>query len=317
MHEYLKKAAHEYYNGTPFLTDPEFDYLAKVNNFNQLGSAPLREGTVPHPNRLYSLDKFYENDKLPFKSSAAVRTPKLDGSAISLVYLNGIFYSAATRGDGFIGEDVTENFKAWDAIPKTIDKDEGIVQIVGEICAPSSVENSRNYASGATRLKSPEEFVTRDIYFITYALLHSGELLEWYEMDLALLREWGFSTVDEETIWQVFPTDGVVYRLRNNQSYIDAGFTSKHPKGAFALKDSDQFEVKETELLDVVWQVGKSGKVTPVAIFETIVLEDASINRATLNNAGFIEDMDLYLGDTILVTRAGGIIPKVLGKKDT
>lgn len=317
MKEYLEKCANAYYNGIPIISDAEFDYLAKIHNFNQLGSAPpVREGTIPHFNRLYSLDKYYEGDKLPFNIYAdVIPSPKLDGSAISLTYINGKLITAATRGDGFIGEDVTNNFKNWNKIPQIIELS-GIVQIVGEVVAPKTIENARNYAAGATRLKDPDEFIKREIDFIVYHLFQPNPH-QLYSADLLKLKHLGFKTVHDLDLEEIYPTDGIVYRYESNKKYLDAGFTSKHPKGAFALKDSSQFEIKETELLNVIWQVGKSGKVTPVAIFNPVIIEDATVNKATLHNAGFIEDMDLYIGDIILITRAGGIIPKVLGKAPT
>jgi DNA ligase (NAD+) len=111
-----------------------------------------------------------------------------------------------------------------------------------------------------------------------------------------------------------FPTDGQVTRLNDNATYKELGYTAKHPRGAYARKLRSDVAIEETVLLDVLWQVGRTGAVTPVAIFEDIVIDDAVINRATLHNAGFLQNMQLEIGDLILVTRSGGIIPKVLGK---
>ena len=315
MIEYLKKASKAYYEGEPSITDQEYDYLASLHNFNQLGTSPHPVGSIPHFNRLYSLDKFYEGDKLPFASQNVIliTTPKLDGAAVSITYVDGLLSTVATRGDGYIGEDITNNFIGWEGIPQSIDYD-GIVQVVGEIVAPSTVENSRNYAAGANRLKDKKEFASRNIQFVAYSLFFGkGRGSSYYLMDMTLLKQMGFRVVTESGLDKVYPTDGLVFRLNDCEEYYDAGFTAKHPKGAFALKDADEFEVKETTLLDVIWQNGKSGKVTPVAIFEPIILEDAKVSKATLNNAGFVEDLNLSIGDTLLVTRAGGIIPKILG----
>lgn len=318
MHTFLEKAAQLYYDGTPIITDAEFDYLAKLHQFNQLGSSPSnREGTIPHFNRLYSLDKIYVGDNPPSlatKHKLLVKTPKLDGSCVSLTYVDELLSTAATRGDGFIGENITENFIGWEKIPQEINYS-GIVQVVGEIIAPSTIPNARNYAAGATRLKDPKEFKSRDIEFIAYAVF-IGELTgitDTYTKDMEYLQKLGFKTVLANGLADIYPTDGIVYRVPSNQAYINEGFTAKHPKGAYALKDKDDFDVEETVLREVIWQLGKSGKVTPVAVFDDIVLNDATVNKATLHNAGFIEDMSLCLEDKILVTRAGGIIPKVLG----
>ena len=131
---------------------------------------------------------------------------------------------------------------------------------------------------------------------------------------MGLLQKEGFNTVLNIPEEHKYPTDGVVYRLDSNEEFSKLGHTSKHPRGAYARKLSSDVEIKETKLLEVVWQVGSSGKVTPVANFEEVVIDDAKITRATLHNPGFIEDMDLSIGDTLLVTRSGGVIPKVLGK---
>ncbi len=313
MKTYLNKLAEAYYNGEPLVTDLEWDYLAKLHNYDEVG-APVTTNKIKHYNRLYSLQKFYEEDKLPFSTEVEVTvcTPKLDGSAVSLTYVDGALISAATRGDGIEGENITQNFLAWDeVIPKVITTPHKIIQIVGEIVAHKDLPNSRNYAAGAARLKNIEEFLSRDINFIAYSIFPS--INSYYREDIEYLETMGFNTVFDDILTEYFPTDGEVFRLDSNKAYWDSGFTDTHPKGAFALKNTKDVEMVHTELLDVIWQVGKSGKVTPVAIFTEINIEGAKINRATLHNAGFIEEMDLSLGDIIIVTRAGGVIPKVVG----
>jgi len=312
MKTYLDWAAQKYYEGEPVMPDDHWDYLADVHNYNKVG-AEVKGKIIKHLHQLYSLQKFYEDDKLP-ELLDLVKTPKLDGSAISLTYVHGELSTAVTRGDGKEGEDVTENFRAWyPVIPKEINRLE-VIQIIGEIVAPKEVPNSRNYAAGAARLKDPKEFLTRDIDFVCYTVHLPKELKNTlYTQDLEQLKNWGFKTVKEDWLEDVYPTDGKVYRVNSNTDFVSLGYTSKHPRGAYALKNTSDVIAVHTELLDVIWQVGKSGKVTPVAIFEEIDIEGAKINRATLHNAGFIENLDLNLGDTIIVTRAGGIIPKVLG----
>ena len=129
------------------------------------------------------------------------------------------------------------------------------------------------------------------------------------------LEEYGFLTIlDGQYCREFFRTDGTVIRLNNNGDYARLGYTAKHPRGAYARKLSSDVEIVETVLLEVIWQVGRTGQVTPVAVFEDIVIDDAVINRATLHNVGILNELDLEIGDLILVTRSGGIIPKVLGK---
>jgi DNA ligase (NAD+) len=126
------------------------------------------------------------------------------------------------------------------------------------------------------------------------------------------LKIWGFNTVKDPELHNIFPCDGIVYRLDNYSEFYAAGYTSKFPKGAYALKERG--EAVETTLLAVEWQTGKSGKVTPVAILEPVLVGDALVSRATLNNIAFIRALDLRIGDTVGVVRAGEIIPQITHK---
>ncbi len=129
---------------------------------------------------------------------------------------------------------------------------------------------------------------------------------------MRVLKQLGFNTVLEPELAKIYPSDGIVVRLNNNHQFEQLGYTSKHPRGAYARKV--RAEHVETTLLDVEWQVGKSGKVTPIAILEPVYIGDALVSRATLNNPGFIEQLDLQLGDRVAVIRAGEIIPCILHK---
>ena len=306
----LDLASKSYYEGKPIMSDEEFDKLAELYSYDKLGA--ITDGPkVKHRYPMYSLLKVVDDDKRPFAIEKAIETPKLDGSAISLLYSGGVLIQAATRGDGIEGEDITDKAYLLLSIPNTV-KQSGEIQITGEVAAPSYIKNSRNFAAGALRTKDLEEFKGKaiEMTFLAYDL--QPYITDTYTETLVLLKELGFMLVSEKP--DIFPTDGKVFRLNDNSEYISAGFTSKHPKGAFALKATSDVEVKETKLLDVIWQVGKTGKVTPVAVFDEIEIGGATINRATLNNVGFIEEMNLELGDTILVTRSNSIIPKILGK---
>jgi DNA ligase (NAD+) len=126
-----------------------------------------------------------------------------------------------------------------------------------------------------------------------------------------LLETLGFKTVTKGD-WSQFPEDGRVFRVNSNKVFEDMGSTSHHPRGAYALKTREKGVV--TTLLDVVWQTGKSGKVTPVAILDEIVIDDAKISRATLNNMAYIESLNLEIGCQVEVIRAGKIIPCVIGR---
>jgi DNA ligase (NAD+) len=131
---------------------------------------------------------------------------------------------------------------------------------------------------------------------------------------MQLLASQGFQTILANDLHNIYPCDGVVLRINNNEVFNSLGFTSKHPRGAYALKERQ--EAVETILVSVEWQVGKSGKVTPVAHLKPVMIGDKEVSRATLNNQAFIEALGLQLGDTVAVALAGMIIPQVLYKVD-
>jgi len=303
----LREASSAYYSGSPIMTDQEFDALARATNFKEVGT---REGRIPHAFRMWSLQKVFEGDKCPFTNKGVIVTPKLDGSAISILYIEGELQRVLTRGDGKCGIDITDKFtfKEIDCnlIPQKIDFKE-ILQVTGEIVAPKSVPNSRNYAAGALNLKDIREFLSRDLAFIAYGLEPFGET---YMEDMSFLQAGGFDTVIDSN-WAQFPHDGTVWRLDDNEKFRDLGYTSHHPRGAFAVKK--QQKGVTTTLLDVDWQVGKSGVVSPVAILEPCTIGEATVSRATLHNKSYIEELGLYIGCEVEVIRSGEIIPRIVG----
>ena len=312
--EFLTKCQEAYYKGEPLITDAEFDYLADKYNYYEVGATPINK-KVKHLYPMYSLQKYYEEDNdFPPLGNTAITTPKLDGAAIALVYSDGNLISAATRGDGIHGEDILDKVYLIPTIPKTIGfKNLNLIQITGELVASTYILNSRNYASGSLHLKDINEFKDRaeDLIFFAYGIY--PYIHDTYSDDCNELSFYGFKTV-LFTNTNSYPKDGKVVRISNNALFESLGYTAKHPRGAYALKKRSDVAVVDTLLKEVIWQVGKGGKVTPVAIFDEVVIEDAKISRATLHNPGFIEDMDLHIGDRILITRSGGIIPKVVGK---
>ena len=303
----LRKASSAYYSGSPIMTDQEFDALARATNFKEVGT---REGRIPHAFRMWSLQKVFEGDKCPFTNKGVIVTPKLDGSAISILYIEGELQRVLTRGDGKCGIDITDKFtfKEIDCnlIPQKIDFKE-ILQVTGEIVAPKSVPNSRNYAAGSLNLKDVREFLSRDLAFIAYGLEPLGKT---YMEDMSFLQAGGFDTVIDND-WAQFPHDGTVWRLDNNEKFRDLGYTSHHLRGAFAVKK--QHKGVTTTLLDVDWQVGKSGVVSPVAILEPCTIGEATVSRATLHNKSYIEELGLYIGCKVEVIRSGEIIPRIVG----
>jgi len=308
--EFLDKASRYYYAGTPLISDEQFDHLAETCGYGKVG-AKQHEDVEKHYYPMYSLQKWYEDeDKVsPLQGEHnVVMTPKLDGAAISILYIDGIYTRALTRGDGKEGRDVT--LKVARLVPNSLHNSVGVVQITGEVCAPNHVENARNYAAGSLNLGSLEEFSTRSVEFFAYQCY--PYITKSYTQDLKIMRSWGFNTVFDTNLEKIYPTDGLVFRVDNNDRFEQLGYTSKHPRGAFAKKTRG--ECVETVLLDVEWQVGKSGKVTPVAILEPVMIGDAQVSRATLNNPGFIEALDLQIGDRVAIRRSGEIIPQIVYK---
>lgn len=313
LEQYLNVASRAYYAGNPIISDAQFDQLADSIGYNAVGAK--QHGNVEkHVYQMYSLQKYYEDEdqKRPLEGYRDVAVSiKLDGAAISLLYVDGNLVRGLTRGDGVEGQLITDKLLATNLVPHTIPV-MGVYQVTGEIVAPINIENARNYAAGALNLKSVDEFKTRAIGFFAYGVQPS--LSAKFTEDLDQLRSFGFSVINEADLDKIYPCDGVVFRINDNKTFYELGYTAKHPRGAYARKERAQHV--ETKLLDVEWQVGKSGKVTPVAILEPVYIGDALVSRATLNNPGFIEMLDLQIGDTVAVIRSGEIIPCILHKVD-
>jgi len=307
MKDFLDRASQMYYQGSPILSDAEFDSLARKYNYHTVGHS-VTDG-VPHLFKMYSLQKVFDEADLPDEDM--VCTPKLDGAAVSLTYVEGTLAMALTRGDGNLGKDITE--KMLVLAPSFIPFD-GTVQITGEVVAPSSIPNARNYASGSLNLKDMDEFRERCLVFVAYdAQVRAVSIQDTYTDTLRELRSYYFRTVDTFDT-DGYPTDGLVYRVRSNKTFEKLGYTAHHPRGAFALKEVAAGVV--TKLLDVVWQVGKSGVVSPVAILEPVNINGAIVSRATLHNIQYIESLGLEIGCDVEVIRSGEIIPRILRRVD-
>ena len=311
LHNYLDECSRHYYNGNPIISDHQFDQLASIANYSKVGASEWGD-TQKHLFQMFSLQKHYEDDKGPSplqgEKNIAI-TVNLDGAAVSLLYVGGNFVRALTRGDGREGKDVTD--KLHRLVPLKIPEYWGeFVQIVGEVCAPKHVENARNYAAGSLNLKDLSEFKTRSVEFFAYGI--QPFVSTTFTQDMQLLSAAGFNTVFDKNLDQVYPTDGLVYRVDSNSRFQELGYTAKHPRGAYAKKTRQ--ECVETTLISVEWQVGKTGKVTPVAILEPVMVGDATVSRATLNNPGFIKALELEIGDTVGIRRAGEIIPEIVYK---
>ena len=309
MQDFLDRMSELYYEGTPAISDAEFDILADRHSYNKVGYTVT--DAVSHTYQMYSLQKCFDIDNSPLNVEDCQMTPKLDGAAVSLLYVNGTLELALTRGDGIQGRDITDKMR--ELVPNEI-SDTRLIQITGEVVAPSSVPNSRNFASGSLGLKGLsglEEFRTRPLVFVAYDA--TPHLSENYACSLEILHKFGLNVVTRFKAVD-YPTDGIVFRIKSNEKYDELGHTSKHPRGAFALKE--QVAGVETTLLEVVWQLGKSGVVSPVAILEPCIIGEATVSRATLHNIEYIRDLDLELGCKVEVIRSGEIIPRIVRRLD-
>ena len=272
--------------------------------------------------------------------------PKIDGLSVSLEYVNGVFTRGSTRGDGFVGEDVTANLKTIKSIPLKLKEVLPFIEVRGEVYMSRKTfdkiveeqenndeqpfKNPRNAAAGSLRQKDPKVAAKRrlDIFVFNVQQIE-GKELKSHKESLDYLKTLGFkviadykkvSTYDEivERIQYIgdmrdkysFDIDGVVVKVNDFSQRISLGATAKVPKWAVAYKFPP--EEKKTKLLDIEVNVGRTGVITPVAIFEPVTLAGTSVSRATLHNQEFINDKEIRIGDEIMVRKAGEIIPEVL-----
>lgn len=308
MYHFLEKASAMYYNGVPIISDEEFDALAAQYNYQQVGHQ-VTDG-IPHMYKMYSLQKVFSLDDIPTPNAKYVRTPKLDGAAVSLIFINGHIAQALTRGDGNLGRDIT--VKMEELVPNIIGiKD--TIQITGEVVAPDTIPNARNFAAGSLNLKDIKEFRARakNLRFVAYDIQGADYVTLTKAMDC--LAHQGFNVITRFDA-SGYPTDGEVFRVDSYESFYRMGYTAHHPRGAFALKEQKEGVI--TELLDVVWQVGKSGVVSPVAILRPVEVGDALVSRATLHNIEYIRSLGLEIGCQVEIIRSGEIIPRIVRRVD-
>ena len=307
LETYLRHCNQAYAQGTPLIPDEVYDRLVENTSLADEVGVSLDEQRYKHPFPMYSLQKVFSGeDEEPewVSSNVHIMTPKLDGAAVSITYIDGELQRALTRGDGKQGLDITDKISTL--VPKVITFC-GLVQVTGEVVAPKSIPNARNYASGSLNLKDINEFKTRELTFVAYGFQPSPSI-SWVN-DMKLLNGYGFNVITLSDYGQ-FPQDGKVVRADNNVFFERLGYTSHHPRGAYAIKKRQAGVV--TELLDVEWNVGKSGAVSPVAILEPCVIGEATVSRATLHNMGYIEALGLEIGCMVEVIRSGEIIPRIV-----
>jgi len=272
---------------------------------------------------------------------------KVDGLSVNLYYEEGILVFGATRGDGETGEEVTQNLLTIRTLPRRLEGVPERLEVRGEVYMPIEAflrlneeleeagerifKNPRNAAAGSLRQKDPRVTARRGLRATFYALglgLEETGLKSQHDL-LLWLREKGFpvehgftralGAEGVEEVYQAwleerrklpFEADGVVVKLDDLNLWRELGYTSRAPRFAIAYKFPA--EEKETRLLAVVFQVGRTGRITPVGILEPVFLEGSEVSRVTLHNESFIEELDIRIGDWVLVHKAGGVIPEIL-----
>lgn len=270
---------------------------------------------------------------------------KIDGLAVSLTYEDGKFVRGATRGDGMVGEDITVNLRTVRSIPLTI-KDKETLEVRGEVFMPKAsfeslnkireekdqelFANPRNAAAGSLRQLDPKVAASRNLDVFLYAVgVWEGNTLPTHSARLERLQELGFKTNPEwkkyDTIEEViefvnywtekrqdlpYEIDGIVIKIDDLNQQEELGVTAKSPRWSIAYK----FPAEEvvTKLLDIELSVGRTGVVTPTGILEPVRIAGSTVGRASLHNEDLIREQDIRIGDTVVVKKAGDIIPKVV-----
>ena len=374
LREELNKHNHNYYVlDNPIISDFDFDLKLKQlqilehqnPHFFDENSPTQRVGgtitknfqTVAHDYRMYSLDNSYSKEDLLNWEKRIQKVLgnvnleyscelKYDGASISITYEKGKLKRAVTRGDGFQGDDVTNNIKTIKSIPLELkgnfpDK----FDIRGEIILPfngfekmnqdlieigeTPYSNPRNTASGSLKLQDSTEVAKRPLDCLPYFLIGNNLPFQTQFEGLETARNWGFKVPKESKLaknlddvfqfieyWDVhrhnlpYETDGVVVKVNSFQFQDELGFTAKSPRWAMAYKFKS--ERVFTVLKSISYQVGRTGAITPVANLEPVKLAGTVVKRASLHNADQIEKLDIRISDTVFVEKGGEIIPKII-----
>lgn len=366
----IEHHSHLYYDlDQPLLSDSEYDQLMKDLIQMEEESPELKRADSPsqrvggkalsafnqvaHPVRLLSLDNAYnEADLLDFQRKVlqeVTQTPtyvveyKIDGLSVALTYENGIFVKGATRGDGSIGEDVTENLKTVKSIPLRLKEPVDLV-VRGEVFLPKegfvslneaqemaglqTFANPRNAAAGSLRQLDSKITAGRPLDIFVFDVL-KGELgLGRHDETLEKLESLGFKVSKTKTYDKVedivvfcmeaeeerhvlsFDIDGLVVKVNEFNLRDQLGVKAKSPKWAIAYKFPA--EEKETVIKDILLQVGRTGVITPKAEFEPVTVAGSVVTYATLHNQDFIREKDIRIGDHVLIQKAGDVIPAVV-----
>lgn len=297
---------------------------------------------VKHEYPLRSLGKTQDKNELNnfIDNKKVIEMLKLDGLTTDIIYEDGELLEASTRGNGEIGEDITHNIKTYVNVPQTI-KYKGRIHIVGESVITHDVfneinkngeyKNPRNLVSGSVRQLDSKICAKRKVKFLSYNVFGKDFISK--EEELKWLEEQGFDVVDYKVVSDLdgdidylrniaankqIPIDGLVFTYDNKAYGESLGNTAHHPNHSMAFKFYDEEE--ETVLREVQWQVGRTGVITPVAIFNPVELDGTEVSKATLHNVSMMKKLKLGLGDKITVYKANQIIPQIrenLTKSDT
>lgn len=363
----LNEWARLYYEeDAPVVSDAEYDrlydelrtleteegYSLKNSPTHRVGGAPKGKfEQSKHLLRLYSLDKCQSKEEFSDWCNRLVKTVgyfpaltceyKFDGLTLNILYNNGELIQAATRGNGTIGEIVTDQVNTIRYLPKHIDykskieiQGEGILRLSAleryNRTSDEPLKNARNGAAGAIRNLNPDVTAKRDLSFFAYNIGYSDKHFSSQEEMRAFVKEQGFETegdfkivrsekeamhyadmVGEKRETLDYLIDGVVFKVDDVALRDEIGFTEKFPKWAVAYK----FKADEmtTTLEDVVWQVSRSAKLNPIAVLEPVDIGGVTVSRATLNNYGDILKKKVKIGDKVFVRRSNDVIPEIMG----
>lgn len=365
----------KYYNeDAPEIEDFEYDRLLRQledleRNYPELitensptqkigGQASIKFSPVEHIVPMESLhDSFSPQEIIDFDKRVRevvlqpvyIVEPKIDGLSVSAEYRNGVFVRGSTRGDGLVGEDITDNLKTIGSLPMRLKRNIPFLEVRGEVYMSNQsfmqliseqeengekpFKNPRNAAAGSLRQKDAAITKKRNLDIFVFNIQQiEGVTLTEHKASLDFLRELGFTTLPfyqkcttvEEILKEIenigekratlsFQTDGAVVKVNSFAQRAELGSTSKFPKWAEAYKYPP--EEKETELLDVEVNVGRTGVLTPTGIFTPVSLAGTTVSRATLHNEDFIAEKGLCIGDTVILRKAGEIIPEVVAVK--
>ncbi len=316
------------------------------------GMADNRFEEVVHAVPMESLQDAFSFDELrSFESKidgdvTFVVEPKIDGLSVSLEYRDGVFVRGSTRGDGQVGEDVTANLRTIKTIPLKLEENVPFLEVRGEVYMPREVflslvekqeingekpfKNPRNAAAGSLRQKSSKIAAERNLSIFVFNIQQvEGKEIKSHKESLDYLKTLGFRTVPfyneyanfDDVLSEIdrignergnlpFDIDGAVIKVNDFEKRKELGSTSKFPKWAVAYKYPP--EEKETKLLDVEVNVGRTGVLTPVAVLEPVLLAGSTVGRATMHNEDFIREKGIGIGDTVVVRKAGDIIPEIV-----